>query len=550
MTTQLTQRQASLAMMVASSVLLALMLAYTLFRSDFPLSADLLKLSTASVTVLTVFYWRRLEFIRSVFILASTLFIGFALPPEIVARSIAQAVLIPPIIALVMGGIRSIIGSTIIVWLILLLRMDLQGTLAPYGILVSALCVTGLVVGRLIMDTARRSAERQLAELRLSEERYRAISQLISDYAFAYSVDEQGKIQREWVAGASLQTLTGYHRDDLARITNPYALYQPADQVRAQSEIQAVLRGQTISSEYEIISKNGEKRWLYIRRLPIWNEDQTRVIRFYGAAQDITERKHAATELERLNEDLEARVSQRTAQLETLNADLEAFTYSVSHDLRAPLRAIETFTRAIEEHHAADLPDKARHYFERIQANVQRMNVLVEDLLQLSRTSRQPMRRETIDMNMLVEFVLTDLRAHADVTHVQFKVQTLPPGCADESLLQQVWINLLTNAIKYSSKVANPTLEIGYIIKGDQTAYFVKDNGAGFDPDYAHKLFVIFQRLHSDAEFDGTGIGLAIVKRIITRHGGQVWAEGQIGAGATFYFTLGSVATLNGCAET
>ncbi|WP_343417860.1 hypothetical protein [Candidatus Flexifilum breve] len=161
MTPQLTQRQASLAMMVASSALLALMLAYTLFRSDFPLPADLLKLSTVSVTGLTVLYWRRLEFIRPVFIVASTLFIGVALPPEMVVRPIAQAVLFPPIIALVLGGIRSIIGSTIMVWVILLLRVDVQGMLAPDGILVNALCVTGLVVGRLIMDTARRSAEQQ-----------------------------------------------------------------------------------------------------------------------------------------------------------------------------------------------------------------------------------------------------------------------------------------------------------------------------------------------------------------------------------------------------
>jgi len=552
MITYITQRQATLALMLASVASICLMLIYTLFRQDFPIPSTIVYLCVPGITVMTVIYWRGWEPMRRIFVVATTLFVGLAPSPTLFDQSIVQAILIPPIFALVMGSSRSIIASALTVWLLLAFRTGWQGPLVQYGLLVNFLCVTGLVVGRNSVEAARRNAERnaaiaeqQLAAIRISEERYRAISQLISDYTYGYTVDAQGEIEREWTTGASFQSITGYQHEDLHQ-TDLFTLYQPQDQAQVRAEIQQVIRGQTVFSEHEIITKNGEKRWLSIRRIPIWNEGKTRVIRFYGAAQDITERKQAEAQLQQLNEELEQRVIQRTTELETLNADLEAFTYSVSHDLRAPLRAIENFTRIIAQQHASDLPEQAQHYFSRIQANVQRMNVLVEDLLQLSRTSRQPMRRDTVDMNLLVEYILSDLRAHTEVAKVTFTVKTLPPCCADESLLQQVLINLLENAIKYSSKVESPTIEIGYIIRDDQTAYYVKDNGAGFDMEYVHKLFMIFQRLHSDSEFEGTGIGLATVKRIITRHNGRVWAEGQINGGATFYFTLGLSTTVNG----
>lgn len=232
-------------------------------------------------------------------------------------------------------------------------------------------------------------------------------------------------------------------------------------------------------------------------------------------------------------------VQEHTAQLQNANRELEAFSYSVSHDLRAPLRAMNGFSSQLINQYAADLPEKARYYLERVQANAQRMSALIDDLLALSRLGRKELHLETVNMKELVEEVRGQVTSQVDAAQVQFVVGVLPACYGDASLLEQVWINLLSNALKYSAKAPQPCIEIGCLRQHAENIYYVKDNGAGFDMQFAGKLFGIFQRLHGETDFEGIGIGLAIVKRIVTRHGGRVWAEGAVNQGATFYFTIG-----------
>lgn len=255
--------------------------------------------------------------------------------------------------------------------------------------------------------------------------------------------------------------------------------------------------------------------------------------------QDLADRAALAIDNSRLVDDLERRVAQRTEALEAANRELEAFAYSVSHDLRAPLRAIDGFSAILEEDHGPKLDEEGRHTLGSIRRNAQRMSQLIEGLLRLSRLGHgalQPIAE--IDMSEIVETTLRSLRsANASLT-IEATVGELPRAIGNSDLLRQVWINLLENAVKYSRKRPVITIEVAGKREGHELHYTVVDHGAGFDPKYAAKLFGVFQRLHGENEFEGTGVGLALVKRIVSRHGGRVWAIGQIDAGATFGFAL------------
>jgi signal transduction histidine kinase len=258
-----------------------------------------------------------------------------------------------------------------------------------------------------------------------------------------------------------------------------------------------------------------------------------------GALQrEVAERARAEGEVLRLNEDLEARVRERTAQLEAANRELEAFCYSVSHDLRAPLRAIDGFSQALVEDHGASVPDAGRRYLARIQASAKRMGQLIEDLLNLSRVSRGGLEREPVDLGEMARQVVAELRQHEPLRAVEVAIPEGMNVVADPRLLRAALENLLANAWKFTAKADQPRIEVGALHEGPVTTYFVRDNGAGFDMAYADKLFGAFQRLHAVNDFPGTGIGLATVQRIVNRHGGRVWADGQVGKGAAFYFTL------------
>jgi signal transduction histidine kinase len=233
--------------------------------------------------------------------------------------------------------------------------------------------------------------------------------------------------------------------------------------------------------------------------------------------------------------ELESRVLERTAELEAVNKELASFSYSVSHDLRAPLRAVDGYARMLEEDYAARLDGEGRRLLSVVRDSAGRMGQLIDDLLAFSRLSRQPLARHSVDNQRLVEEVIAEVRGDS---RAAIEVGELQAAGGDRALLKQVWVNLVGNALKYSSKREAPRVEIGSHVEGEENIYWVRDNGAGFDMRYAAKLFSVFQRLHAQEEFAGTGVGLAIVQRVVSRHGGRVWAEGKPDAGATFFFSL------------
>jgi light-regulated signal transduction histidine kinase (bacteriophytochrome) len=231
-------------------------------------------------------------------------------------------------------------------------------------------------------------------------------------------------------------------------------------------------------------------------------------------------------------------VLERTAELESANKELEAFSYSVSHDLRSPLRTVDGFSQAVLEDYGPQIPVEGRRYLQTIRDGAQRMGVLIDDLLTFSRLSRLPLHKQGVDMAKMARATFAELDSDKEGRKIELKIGELPRVHGDPALLKQVWVNLLSNAMKYTRKREAAIIEVGSKRENGAVICFVADNGTGFDMQYAHKLFGVFQRLHRTDEFEGTGVGLAIVQRVIHRHGGRVWAEATEGKGATFYFTL------------
>lgn len=255
-------------------------------------------------------------------------------------------------------------------------------------------------------------------------------------------------------------------------------------------------------------------------------------------SHEVAERKHAEAQAREANEALESRVAQRTAQLEAANKELEEFSYSMSHDMRAPLRAIDGFAKILAEEYGAKLDDEGRRLLRVVRDNAQRMGRLIDDILRFLRLGRRRMEPCAVDMAALARDVFDELRAAAPGRSLKLEIGALPPAWGDREMLKQVLLDLLANAIKFSPLDRPAVIEVGTADDGTEIAYFVKDAGVGFDMRYADKLFKVFERVHSAGQYEGTGIGLAIVKRIVERHGGRVWAEGRVGEGATFHFVL------------
>lgn len=289
--------------------------------------------------------------------------------------------------------------------------------------------------------------------------------------------------------------------------------------------------------ELEMVRNNGEHGWVLARAEALRDMSQA-ITGLHGVKMDITRRKQAEEEIRLLNSELEQRIAVRTAELEAANQELEAFSYSVSHDLRTPLRAIDGFSLMLLEDYASKLDDEGKRLLNVVRNNTSRMSHLIDDILRFSRAGRTGLVYSEIDMGGMVRGVIDELKPLSAGRRLQINLGSLPDVQGDQAMLHQVIENLLSNAIKFTGKCEAARIDIGGRIEDGQAVYYVKDNGAGFDMRYAGKLFGVFQRLHGVDEFEGTGIGLAITKRIIARHGGSIRAEGEVGKGATFYFSI------------
>ncbi len=288
----------------------------------------------------------------------------------------------------------------------------------------------------------------------------------------------------------------------------------------------------------EVTLKRGDSDRVYDLRISTIQDWQGRVAGRSIGLHDITKLKLAEEQVRKLNEELELRVVERTNQLELANKELEAFAYSVAHDLRAPLRAIDGFAHILLEDYGRLLDNEGKRVCSVIFNETQHMGRVIDDLLAFSQISHREMDLMPINMDELARAAYYQLTTPVSRERIDFRLAPLPSAISDLTLMREVWINLLSNAIKFSSKVDCAVIEVGFQQDDDRTVYSVRDNGAGFDMRYADKLFTVFWRLHSDKEFEGTGVGLAVVQRLIHRHGGEVWAEGEVDKGATFYFTL------------
>ena len=315
--------------------------------------------------------------------------------------------------------------------------------------------------------------------------------------------------------------------------------YPPDESTMFRGDEEEVLAGRAMFNKEEPVTHpDGSQRFILTTKVPL-KDAAGNIVGLVGIGRDITDRKRAEAEIHKLNTELEQRVIERTAQLEAANKELEAFSYSVSHDLRAPLRAVDGFAQAVMEDYGPLLPEEGQRYLQTIRGEAQKMGMLIDDLLTFSRLSRAPVHKQDINTGDMVRSVLDDLSSMQEGRQIDVRIGELPNCAGDPALLRQVWINLLSNALKYTQKREAAVVEVGCVQTEEGSAYFVRDDGTGFDMRYSDKLFRVFQRLHLAEEFEGTGVGLAIVQRIIHRHGGRVWAEAAPDRGATFHFTLG-----------
>lgn len=373
---------------------------------------------------------------------------------------------------------------------------------------------------------------RALAALKESEERFRTMANSISQLAWITRADGfMTWYNQRWYdyTGTTPAQMEGWGWQS---VHDPERL---PEVMRQWTE--AIAAGKAFDMDFPLRGADGQFRRFLTRALPIRNA-AGEIERWFGTNTDVEELKRAEAEIKNLNAELELRVSERTAQLESANQELEAFSYSVSHDLRAPLRVVNGFAEIMIEEAGNNLPANCQHYLERIRDGGQRMGRLIDDLLGFARLSRHPLNRHSLSMKELAASALQELNPLYENRPVEIHLAELPAAFGDPTLLRQVWVNLLSNAIKYSRQRTPATIEIGVTTLAGENVFFVRDNGAGFDMQYVGKLFGVFQRLHREDEFEGTGVGLAIVQRIVHRHGGRVWAEARLGEGATFYFTL------------
>jgi PAS domain S-box-containing protein len=388
------------------------------------------------------------------------------------------------------------------------------------------------MVGINIDITERKRAEEDVRQARRKLQLALDFSKvLLWDYDLAGDTISFSEGRQELMAGSTANR--PFSRRELAEAIHPDDLDE------ALSAYLAALKGTAPQyvAEYRLRTHDGAWLWVHSRGQVSERTPAGQALRMIGVNIDISERKVAEEALRTLNAELERRIAERTAALETAYRELESFSYSVSHDLRAPLRSISGYAGLLREDEGERLSEDGRGYIAIIDESARHMGRLIDALLSLAQTSRQTLGREPVDLGRLARFVVDQLgREHPGAL---VSVGALPAVEGDPTLLRQVMSNLIGNALKYSARSDPSRVEIGALSEGNDTTFFVRDNGVGFDMAYADKLFQAFGRLHTDAEFQGTGIGLVLTKLIVERHGGRIWAESRPGAGAQFNFTLG-----------
>jgi PAS domain S-box-containing protein len=396
---------------------------------------------------------------------------------------------------------------------------------------------TGKIVGasKVLRDiTERKRAEEQL---RVSSKEIVELKAALDEHAIVAITDDRGIIT---YVNDKFCEISRYPREELLgqdhRLIN--SGHHPKEFIRELWG--TIAHGRVWHGELKNKAKDGSFYWVDTTIVPFLNE-AGKPRQYVAVRADITKHKAAESEILRLNTALEERVAKRTTELETANRELEAFSYSISHDLRAPLRAVNGFADIALEDFGSQLPEACRSLLVRVRDRGRLMGQLIDDLLEFSRLSQQSLRRQPVNVTALVHAVLDELTPQSEGRQMDVQVGELPECLADPALAKQIWVNLLSNAIKYTRDQELAIVEVGCVREKGENVFFVRDNGVGFDMQYANKLFGVFHRLHRDEEFEGTGVGLAIVQRIVHRHGGRVWAEAELDRGATFHFTLEEV---------
>jgi len=423
------------------------------------------------------------------------------------------------------GVVATFLTAILVVGFVLQLRSRLvfdQGVMVPLMAYVTVSILTASLVAKL---------RRKEKEWRESERKFRAV--------FEKSLDAIGVSKNGYhvMVNPAYLTLFGYERTEELTGQSVLLLNAASHRAMVADRIQRRGRGEPAPARYESRGrrKDGTEfdMEVDVATFELEGEQNTLVI-----LRDITERKHAEQAVRSLNVALEQQVARRTAQLEEAYQELEAFSYSVSHDLRAPIRGIDGLARILREEHAPTLDAEAQQLLALIGANAGKMNQLIDDLLQFSLLIRRDLNAMEVDMTDLARSVVQELTQAEPGRAVEVVVGNLPATKGDRALLRQVFVNLVSNALKFTRRHPAPAIEIGGGVEAQEVVYSVRDNGVGFDMNYADKLFKVFQRLHQESEFEGTGVGLALVQRIIHRHGGRVWAEGEPDRGACFHFAL------------
>jgi len=422
------------------------------------------------------------------------------------------------------------------------------------------------IVGALTDITERVHAAKAIAE---SEERFRQVAESAEEWIWEVDADAVYTY-----ASPVVEKLLGYKPEELVGKKRSYDLFNPDNHEPLRKATLKIFAEKKPLFRFlnRNVHKDGRIVWLLTSGLPILDENGE-LLGYRGADIDITERKQAEDELRKSREHLEERVRERTKELEEntkkleesqraltylledvnesraeldasnrklqfANEELEAFSYSVSHDLRTPLRSIDGFSQMLLEGYRDAVDERGQHYLRRVRAGTQSMGRLIDDVLNLSRIGRQAMRRREIDMGAVAEEAYKSLEDEWKGRGVSFTVREIPTILADPDLMEIVLVNLLSNALKFTRKRESAEIEVGCETRDDQTVFLVRDNGVGFDMKYVGKLFAPFQRLHRAEDYEGTGVGLTIVQRIIHRHGGRIWVESKLDSGTTFYFTL------------